>query len=1148
MKTSLAGRADLLEALLAGGPELQAAVARLLGMERLPPEPVELRLELPPAAAPVPGPPPVLPVVEPAEVPFWRAESCTQIEPAELKPVKSPVPGPQDASRPQPAPLGFRPLASPAAVLTKLRRVSSFARTSSELDVARVVDHLSQGRFPDVLPRLVRKTWGPSIHVVVDHHVHLAPYREDQDAVLQTLGRVYPRDGVQVADLRDGAALPHRRGTPRAAAYQPPGPGATVLALSDLGALAVDRTQPRATWRALGRVYRERGARPVALVPCDAGSIPLEATRDWVVIPWESQVASRTSGLAPDQVGPVCRRLLTLLSYALRLEPKLIREVRRLLVKGRRGAGVEARVWQDAALRGRHFEAAEFHPAEALTLQHDFAREAPDLRREVIALLERCRAGRFPAVWFLERLALEAEAARLGLPDADLDAAVRWAAQQRNLLRAGAGAGKRDPTSGESLWFRRAFLRLPQEPLEGSAGDALHEIWAYTNAPEDRPPAGLDPARVPALDQPIRTLELRHAGDCLVARTFAGSSTSTILSGSLVGLIRTRNGLLQLEPVDDFWSGGVPPAWADSWGWDPSGAWVVLRLGNVTQRLRWIPPGTFWMGSPEDEEGRYPDEGPRHKEAIKSGYWMFDTPCTQALWQAVMGENPSDFQGGDRPVENVSWDECQAFIQQLNERFDGLGLALPSEAQWEYACRAGTETPRYREELDEIAWYRGNSDEQTHPVAQKAPNGWGLYDMLGNVWEWCADAWRSDYTERSGKGASAQASPHRVIRGGSWDFDPQDVRAACRYRSVPTYRVDYLGFRCAEFRTPGPAGRSRDAEQAGRESAHGAEHRSDRAPASGAARLRPGARPEESDSVPISVLTPLRVRTDLETLTIRPITLPPWATAIGRDRYGLWAEFTIDPPPPKKPWGRGLGKVLGRRPRAPALAPAPVRQRLRWIPPGRFLMGLPEDEEVRLSWEGPRHQQKIDSGFWMFDTPCTQALWEAVMGAGTNPSRFQGVDRPVERVTWNDCQRFLTELNKRLDGLDLSLPSEAQWEYACRAGTETARYHEDLDGIAWYAGNSGGETHAVKGKSPNGWGLCDMLGNVWEWCMDPWTDDNTLRGAGTAAEPASAHRVIRGGSWSYVPQGVRAACRAHNGPTNRYGYLGFRCAEFRSGS
>src|SRR5262249_48847302 len=157
---------------------------------------------------------------------------------------------------------------------------------------------------------------------------------------------------------------------------------------------------------------------------------------------------------------------------------------------------------------------------------------------------------------------------------------------------------------------------------------------------------------------------------------------------------------------------------------------------------------------------------------------------------------------------------------------------------------------------DEIAWYWGNSDEQTHPVAQKAPNGWGLYDMLGNVWEWCADAWRPDYTHRSVEGAAAPASARRLARGGSWYDGPRRGGAAYRDRDEPTYRDRDLGFRCAEFRAPGPARRSRDAERAGSELEHGAEHREDRAPASGAAWLRPGERAEESDSVSFSVLTP----------------------------------------------------------------------------------------------------------------------------------------------------------------------------------------------------------------------------------------------------------------------------------------------------
>jgi formylglycine-generating enzyme required for sulfatase activity len=205
------------------------------------------------------------------------------------------------------------------------------------------------------------------------------------------------------------------------------------------------------------------------------------------------------------------------------------------------------------------------------------------------------------------------------------------------------------------------------------------------------------------------------------------------------------------------------------------------------------------MGSPEDEEGRWQFEGPRREVSPLSGFWIFDTLCTQALWQAVMGENPSDFQGPDRPVENITWDECQAFLDRLNRRVGGLNLDLPSEAQWEYACRAGTKTPRYLEDLDAIAWFGDNSGGETHQVGQKAPNTWGLYDMLGNVWEWSSDAWREDHAQPPAP-VAREASARRVIRGGSWNGNARSVRAAYRGGNHPLYRSVDLGFRCAEFR------------------------------------------------------------------------------------------------------------------------------------------------------------------------------------------------------------------------------------------------------------------------------------------------------------------------------------------------------------
>jgi formylglycine-generating enzyme required for sulfatase activity len=202
------------------------------------------------------------------------------------------------------------------------------------------------------------------------------------------------------------------------------------------------------------------------------------------------------------------------------------------------------------------------------------------------------------------------------------------------------------------------------------------------------------------------------------------------------------------------------------------------------------------MGSPEDEEGRLPNEGPRHLVSIDSGFWMFDTPCTQALWESVMGENPSRFRGADRPVESVSWEQCQEFLTALNSRLDGLELSLPSEAQWEYACRAGTEAARYSDNLDAIAWYEENSGKETHSVAGKEANSWGLYDMLGNVWEWCADY---DAMKRR-MSESESTFALRVVRGGSWFQDARVMYAAYRLRHEPSLRDNNLGFRCAEFR------------------------------------------------------------------------------------------------------------------------------------------------------------------------------------------------------------------------------------------------------------------------------------------------------------------------------------------------------------
>jgi formylglycine-generating enzyme required for sulfatase activity len=209
-----------------------------------------------------------------------------------------------------------------------------------------------------------------------------------------------------------------------------------------------------------------------------------------------------------------------------------------------------------------------------------------------------------------------------------------------------------------------------------------------------------------------------------------------------------------------------------------------------------IPSGSFMMGS-ENGEG---NANPVHRVSISQSFYMGKYEITQAQWKTVMGNNPSYFSscGGNCPVEQVSWDDAQEFIRKLNSLQSNYKYRLPTEAEWEYACRART-TGDYFGNLDLIAWYRSNSGEKTHPVGQKQSNAWGLYDMSGNVWEWCED-WYGEYqggavTDPTG----ATSGRNRVLRGGGWRDNAVELRSAYRYGYPPSYRDVDLGFRVLRY-------------------------------------------------------------------------------------------------------------------------------------------------------------------------------------------------------------------------------------------------------------------------------------------------------------------------------------------------------------
>ena len=215
-----------------------------------------------------------------------------------------------------------------------------------------------------------------------------------------------------------------------------------------------------------------------------------------------------------------------------------------------------------------------------------------------------------------------------------------------------------------------------------------------------------------------------------------------------------------------------------------------------------IPAGEFMMGSPDSDKDAYAGEKPQHRVRITRPFYLGKYLVTQEQWEAVMGNNPSGFKGPKNPVEQVSWDDCQKFLEKLNAKVgtEHGKFVLPTEAQWEYACRAASST-RYcfgddQSGLGEYAWYGANSGNKTHPVGEKKPNAWGLYDMYGNVWEWCADGYDDGYHANSPTDdPTGPATGARVIRGGRWFDSAGGCRSAFRSNFGPAIRCSYLGLR-----------------------------------------------------------------------------------------------------------------------------------------------------------------------------------------------------------------------------------------------------------------------------------------------------------------------------------------------------------------
>ena len=299
------------------------------------------------------------------------------------------------------------------------------------------------------------------------------------------------------------------------------------------------------------------------------------------------------------------------------------------------------------------------------------------------------------------------------------------------------------------------------------------------------------------------TQTLAHDEACVLTPAQVGPTGRQ--TRELIGLVgREDETIDRLALRTAVLEGPARPAWASDFGRDDYGLYATVALGNSrTLRFRYVPSGSVAIGSPDAESGRDKDETAVRMTLTKS-LWLAETETTQAVWEAVGLSNPSKFRGSERPVERVSWEDCERFMRALGAKLPGLDPRLPTELEWEFACRAGhggrwiTSAGAIADEkkLDDVAWFARNAGGGTRGVAGKTPNALGLFDLHGNVWEWCQDTYglysTALTTDWVGRGGT-----QRVLRGGGWADDPEALRAANRHGARSDLRTLYAGFRIA---------------------------------------------------------------------------------------------------------------------------------------------------------------------------------------------------------------------------------------------------------------------------------------------------------------------------------------------------------------
>ena len=644
---------------------------------------------------------------------------------------------------------------------------------------------------------------------------------------------------------------------------------------------------------------------------------------------------------------------------------------------------------------------------------------------------------------------------------------------------------------------------------------------------------------------------------------------------------------LAKAPFDAAGAKAHQQSWAKYLGVD------VVKPNSIGMQMTLIPPGEFLMGSSDAditlalkiaEETkldaasviRIQEERPQHRVRITKPFRLAVHEVTIGQFAKFVAQTKyktqaEEFGGNsytvkheelkpenlkltwrtpgqtitdDSPVTQVSWNDAAAFCNWLSEqekqepcyqrdgdswalRPKANGYRLPTEAEWEYACRAGTATQFWFgddwKELDKYGWTTKNADSRPHAVGLLPANPFGLYDMHGNVWEWCQDGYDSKWYEKSPSDdpLGPNTASHRMLRGGCWLLATANGRSSYRYNTGQSNRNNTGGFRVALSSV--------------------------------------GAQPSTAS---------------ITTSTPPVVTPPPVAKPVGPAPTPAKAPFdAAGAKAHQQAWAKHLGTEVETT--------NSVGAKMVLIPPGEFLMGS-TDEQVEAALkvaeemgvdqptkdriqknERPQHKVVISKPFLMGATEVTVGQFKKFSATGyqteaekafakdakvqtyVNPGYAVTDDSPTTEITWNDATAYCQWLSTQ-EKATYRLPTEAEWEYACRAGTTTQYSFGDdvalLYQYGWYKQNAADHSHPVGRKLWNGFGLFDMHGNLHEWCGDYF--DEKWYSASPLNDPSGpvtgSNRVIRGGHWNYLASTCRSAYRHSNIPSNRHNKHGFR--------